>query len=284
MSRFSSSLPESSAENGSGPLAGRVALVTGASRARGIGAALVRRLLSDGASVLATGWTGHDEEMLWGADARGGAGLAAQLDPGDGRFHYREADLSDPTVPDALAAETVARFGGIDLLIANHARSSHLGFGDVTVEELDLCWQVNARASVLLAQSFSRHRRDRPTGGRFVHFTSGQHIGPMAGEIAYAVSKGAIHQMTASLADALADEGITVNCINPGPTDSGWAGPRQHAVVAEMFPSGRWGTTDDVANLVAWLCGDQAEWITGQVLNSEGGFRRWARPVRDEDA
>jgi len=273
-------MSHSASEHHSAPLAGRVAVVTGVSRARGLGATLARRLLDDGASVYASGFSAHDDEMPWGRDEGGSSAVASTLDPGDGRFVFREADLSDPEVPGQLCADAVATFGGLDIVVANAARSSLQGFREVTTEELDLCWKINARASVLLARGLSEHRVDRPSEGRLVLFTSGQHIGPMPDEIAYAVSKGAIHQMTASLADALADEGITVNCINPGPTDTGWAGPNAERVIAAMFPAGRWGRTEDVANLVAFLVGAQGGWMTGQVLNSEGGFRRWARPER----
>jgi len=86
-----------------------------------------------------------------------------------------------------------------------------------------------------------------------------------APELPCAISKGAIHQMTASLADHLAGRGITVNAVNPGPVD---------ARVAGMFPTGRWGQPDDVARVVAWLVSDEAGWINGQVIDSEGGFRR----------
>jgi 3-oxoacyl-[acyl-carrier protein] reductase len=77
---------------------------------------------------------------------------------------------------------------------------------------------------------------------------------------------------TATLADELADSGITVNCVNPGPTDTGW-GLADIDPTARM-PAGRWGEPDDAARLVAWLCSDDARWITGQVIDSEGGFRR----------
>lgn len=83
--------------------------------------------------------------------------------------------------------------------------------------------------------------------------------------------------MTASLADAMIDQGITVNCVNPGPTDTGYSTGRGHEFISKMFPADRWGSTRAVANLVAWLISDDAAWITGQIHNSEGGFRRWAR-------
>ncbi|WP_264159686.1 SDR family oxidoreductase [Actinomadura montaniterrae] len=107
-------------------------------------------------------------------------------------------------------------------------------------------------------------------------FTSGQHLGPMGREIPYAVSKGAIHQMTLTLADVLADRGITVNAVNPGPTDTGWADDALTEKVVGALPFGRWGRPGDVARLVRWLVSDEGRWITGQVINSEGGFRRWS--------
>jgi 3-oxoacyl-[acyl-carrier protein] reductase len=97
----------------------------------------------------------------------------------------------------------------------------------------------------------------------------------MADELPYAVSKGAVHQMTRSLADALADRGITVNAINPGPVDTGWASAELHERVREAFPAGRWGGPADIASVAAWLVSPASAWITGQVIDAEGGFRRW---------
>jgi 3-oxoacyl-[acyl-carrier protein] reductase len=249
-------------------LAGRVALVTGVSRRAGIGAVLVQRLAADGARVLASGWAPHDAQMPWGAD-RDALAFDAEADG----VAYEAVDLEDPAAPRRLVEGAVARFGRLDVVVANHARSSAQSIDDVTAEELDRCFAVNARASLLLAQSLCAARAPGP-GGRVILFTSGQHRGPMPGELAYAVSKGAIHQMTASLADALSDRGITVNCVNPGPVDTGWATGAPHAAIAQRFPSGRWGTPEDVAKLVAWLASDEAGWITGTVIDSEGGFRR----------
>jgi 3-oxoacyl-[acyl-carrier protein] reductase len=256
------------------PLGGRVALVTGVSRRAGIGASIVRRLLADGAAVLATGWEAHDAGMEWGADEGGTEALEAGLGAPPGALLCEPADLGDPVAPDLLVRRAVDRFGAIDILVANHARSASQDLEHVTVEELDRCWAVNARASALLVRALAAQHDDTRPGGRAVLFTSGQHLGPMASELPYAISKGAIHQMTASLADHLASRGITVNCVNPGPVDTGWAVGSLHARIAGGFPGGQWGQPDDVARLVAWLVSDEARWITGQVINSEGGFRR----------
>jgi 3-oxoacyl-[acyl-carrier protein] reductase len=259
------------------PLEGRVALVTGVSRRIGIGTAIAQRLLFDGASVFVSGFEPHDQEMPWATDAGGARQELARHEAAPARLHHHEdADFEDPKTADRLVAATIERFGGIDIVVANHARSSLQTFEAMTADELDRCWAINARGSLLLAKSLYDRRPVSP-GGRLVLFTSGQHIAPMPGEIAYAVSKGAIHQMTATLSDAMIDHGITVNCINPGPTDTGYAEGGIRTVVEQMFPARRWGTPEDVSNLVAWLVSDESAWITGQVHVSEGGWRRWAR-------
>ena len=198
----------------------------------------------------------------------------AALQAHHGVLEHVELDLGEATAPAALVEAALATFGGVDVLVASHAHSSLGGLEQVTAAELDRAWAVNARASVLLVQAFARLHDDARGAGRVVLFTSGQHLGPMAGELAYAISKGAIHQMTRSLADALADRAITVNAINPGPNDTGWAQPEVIEAVRERFPGGRWGAPGDIAPIVAWLVSEEAGWLTGQVLDAEGGFRR----------
>ena len=157
-----------------------------------------------------------------------------------------------------------------------HARSSTEPLATVTASELDRCWAANVRSIVLLAQRFAARHDPARAGGRMLWFTSGQHIAPMGGEIAYAVTKGALHQMTRSIADVLIDRGIVANCINPGPVDTGWATGATHDAVARMFPSGRWTTPAEIADVVGLLVRDEAARIQGQVIDAEAGFRRWA--------
>ena len=253
------------------PLEGRVALVTGVSRPAGIGATVARRLHDMGATVLATGFTPHDAEMAWGVQPLG-----------DLPFEVYQHNLEDPATPGALVDQVIDQHGRLDVVVGVHARSSHGGLADVSADELDRCWAANVRSIVLLAQRFaavhSPAPRNQRSMGRMLWFTSGQHLEPMDGEIAYAVSKGALHQMTASIDHALSTQRIVANCINPGPVDTGWAGSDRgnlHGQVADKFPDGKWGTPDDVANLVEFLVSDEGAWIRGQVLNSEGGFRRF---------
>ena len=105
--------------------------------------------------------------------------------------------------------------------------------------------------------------------------TSGQAMGPMRGEIAYAASKAAIAGITLTLSDELAARNIRVNTVNPGPVDTGYMTEEGRRHVLEQFPGGRMATPDDPARLVVWLLSDEAQWVTGQVINTEGGFSRW---------
>jgi 3-oxoacyl-[acyl-carrier protein] reductase len=272
--------PDPSRPTAGRPLAGRVALVTGVSRRVGIGLAVARRLAALGAGLFVTSWTAHDREQPWGADPGGIEAVLAELGsdggptPAAGRVEHLEADFQDPEAPDRVMAAAVEAFGHVDVLVCNHARSGAGGLGELTAAELDATFAVNTRAVLLLVQGFAA-QHDGRTGGRVVLFSSGQHLGPMPGELAYAASKGALVEVTASLADALADRGITVNTINPGPTDTDYVDQATRERVARRFPAGRWGAPDDAARLVAWLCTDDAAWVTGQVINSEGGFRRF---------
>ena len=250
-------------------LIGRTAIVTGVSRRAGIGFAIARRLIDGGASVLVHSYAPHDDRHPWGRDPGGAEAVLAEL----GHPHHVELDLADEDAPARLIDEARDRLGHVDILVANHARSGHGGLGTLTAGELDAFWAVNVRATLLLVQAFAGQHDGRP-GGRVVMMTSGQHRGPMPTEIGYAVTKGAVQQATATLADAVADRGITVNTVNPGPTDTGWPTQEVHAEVLALMPFRRWGEPDDAARLIAWLCSDEGGWITGQVIDSEGGFRR----------
>ncbi|MFD7436822.1 SDR family oxidoreductase [Streptomyces sp. NPDC059861] len=264
------------------PLRGRTALVTGASRRGGIGHAVARRLVAHGASVYLHHHVPHDAALPWGADRIEDvvdSVRAVAVEP-DARVVAGPGDLADPTAPAELVATAAAALGGrLDILVANHARSGSDGPLDaIDAGMLDAHWAVDTRSVVLLVQAYARLREQLPArtpGGRVLMMTSGQDItGGMPDEIAYALQKGALASVTRSLATTLAEQAVTVNTVNPGPVDTGYLTGDAYAAVAARFPAGRWGMPDDPARLIAWLATDEADWVTGQVINSEGGFRR----------
>jgi 3-oxoacyl-[acyl-carrier protein] reductase len=263
------------------PLRGRTALVTGAGRRGGIGCAVARRLAAYGASVYLHHHVPHDAAMPWGADNPEAVAESVREvlgDPG-ARVVRGPGDLSDPAEPARLVDAAVGELGRLDILVANHALSGSDGtLDEIDAAMLDAHWAVNTRSVLLLVQAYARARARLPSGtggGRVVMMTSGQDLGGgMPGEIAYALQKGALASITRSLSTALAEHGITVNTVNPGPVDTGYATGEAHAAVAARFPAGRWGVPDDPARLIAWLATDEAGWVTGEVVNSEGGFRR----------
>jgi 3-oxoacyl-[acyl-carrier protein] reductase len=261
------------------PLRGRAALVTGVSRRAGIGYAVARRLAALGASLFLHHYVPHDRDQPWGEDPGGiqavVAGVRDALAAVDASVHHVELDLALPEAPARLIEAAADAFGHLDILVCNHARGGDGPLGTLDAALLDAIWAVNTRSTILLTQAFAARHDGRP-GGRVIFMTSGQDLGPMTGEVAYAASKGALASITKTLADQLADQHITLNAVNPGPVDTGYAPPEAHEVVRRHFPQQRWGVPDDPARLIAWLVTDEAAWITGQVINSEGGFRRWA--------
>ncbi len=259
-------------ENGS-DLTGRVALVTGASRLRGIGAAICRALAARGADVAFSHWRPYDAAFPWSGTPSEPDDLAQELIRLGVQTAAIECDLSDPGAEVRLLDETEARLGPISILVNNAAYSTNDGYERLDAATIDAHYAVNMRATMLLAAEFAR-RFAAVDGGRIINLTSGQGLGPMPDELAYGATKGAIEAFTRSLAAAVAAKGITVNAVNPGPTDSGWISPELRDVLLPRFPMGRLGTPTDAARLVAWLASPDAGWVTGQVIHSEGGFNR----------
>jgi 3-oxoacyl-[acyl-carrier protein] reductase len=143
------------------------------------------------------------------------------------RLAHAEADLADPSAPERLVSDAIERLGTLDVLVLNHARSQRGTVAGLDASTLDLTWAINVRATLLLVRAFAAQYRPHPHGGRIVLFTSGQHRSPPPTEIPYAVTKGAPHQITATLA------------VNPGPMDTGWASPEQDSFVARHTARGR---------------------------------------------
>ena len=257
-------------------LAERVALVTGASRRDGIGAATCRALAADGADVVFTSWNAYDQAFPWEADEAGPAALLAELHGLGVRSAAVEIDLAAPQAARRLLDLATQRIGLPVILVNNAAHSTNGGYETLDAAALDAHYEVNVRTTALLCVEFARRhtKAGRRTGGRIINLSSGQGRGPMPEELAYATSKGAIEVFTVSLAAGVARLGITVNAVNPGPTDTGWMTEEIKQALLSRFPFGRLGQPADAARLITFLAGDAGAWITGQILHSEGGFER----------
>jgi 3-oxoacyl-[acyl-carrier protein] reductase len=265
-------------------LAGRTFVVTGVSRRKGIGYAVASRLAGMGASLFLHHYAPHDAEQPWGADSTDDvvASLRGRLQDGADLAHA-SIDLARHDGGELLIGAARTALGHLDGLVCNHARSGGDGrLDEISWEDLDAHWQVNTRSTILATQHFA-DQHDGREGGRVIWMTSGQVAGPMTGEIAYAASKAALAGLTASVADHLVDRRILLNTVNPGPVNTGYldddTADRPLETLQDVlahFPSGRFGEPDDPARLIAWLLSDEGRWMVGQVLSTEGGFRRWS--------
>lgn len=252
-------------------LRGKVALVTGVSRRIGIGAAIAHELATGGADIFTTYFRPYDAGMPWGDDPTDAEGIIDELGTLGVRAAGMELDLADSGAAPRLFERAETALGPVDILVNNAAHSTPDGITALDATGLDRHYAVNLRALALLCAEFVRRRRDRP-GGRIINVTSGQGTTPMPGELAYAATKGAVDAFTVSLSAALAARGITVNAVDPGPTDTGWMAPSVRQALAAHAPAGRVGAPEDVARVIRFLAADEAAWVTGQIIRSRGGL------------
>jgi len=253
-------------------LKNRTALITGVSRKNGIGFGIAKRLAYMGADLFLHSYQPYDMQFSLLDEADTLENIKMELLKYKVRVEQMEADFMDSHAPDRIMKEAVQKFAHIDILILNHTYDSLKNFEELTSEEIDRHMIINVRASLLLIREFS-DQHDGRTGGRIVLLTSGQHLGPMP-HLAYVASKGALHQLTQSISAQMIEKGITVNTVNPGATKTYAPGEELDKAVIKRMPFSRWGQPDDAARVIAWLVSDDAVWITGQIINSEGGFRR----------
>ncbi len=246
-----------------------VALVTGASRQRGIAAALARGLAQSGWDVATTYWRPYDATMPWGSHPEDPAQIAVELGVVGAATVAIEANLTDTSTPARIFDGVEAALGPVSALVLAHCQSVDSGILDTTIASFDLHVSVNARASWLLIQEFGHRFRGEPGRGRLISITSDHVVGNMP----YGASKGALDRITLAAAQEFSHLGITANVINPGATDTGWMSAEMMARIAHQTPLGRVGQPEDCAHLVSFLCSPEGGWINGQLLYSNGGSR-----------
>ena len=233
----------------------KAALVTGANT--GIGLAIAQRLLADG-YVLGYATAGDDN----------GPYDELRKQYGDDHVVWVHGDLADADVPARLVTETMAAIGRIDVLVNNAGVVTAKPFLDLTVDDFDLTLAVDVRAAFLLAQAAAKQMGD---GGSIVNITSVHEHIPRPGLAAYCAAKAALGMLSRSLALELADLGIRVNSVAPGVIATARNEKDAHQLNSEV-PLGRPGKPEEVAALVAWLCSDEAAYVTGQSYIIDGGL------------
>ncbi len=251
----------------------RIAIVTGASRIKGIGKAICVELAKKGCDVFFTYWKKYDHQMPWGIANNEPELIAQEVKQFGVRCEKLELDLTEENAIEVLFNRVAEQLGKPSILINNATYSTETTIENITAKELDKHYQLNIRATTLLTIEFIKRFKFKE-GGRIVSLTSGQSLGKMPNEIAYAITKSAIENLTYTLSSEIAAKGITINAVNPGPNDTGWMDSTLKGNLVKSFPMGRIGQPTDMANLIGYLISKEAEWITGQIIHSEGGFKR----------
>lgn len=244
----------------------QVTLITGASNPRDIGSAICRRFASDGINIF---FTHLKSEAGWPET------FTKEILQQGVQCANMEVDLSDANAAYEVLDEVSRRLGFPSILVNNAAHSTNDGYMDLDAKTLDAHYAVNMRSTFLLSVEFARRYKNTDLkSGRIINLTSGRELGPMPGELAYSATKAAISAFSKALSLELAPMGITVNAVNPGPTDSTWMTDEIREYLLPKFKMGRIGLPEDVARLISFLASDDARWITGQIIHSEGGFLR----------
>jgi 3-oxoacyl-[acyl-carrier protein] reductase len=243
-------------------LEGKTALVTGASR--GIGKAIALRLAKEGANI-AINFAGNvaaAEEVKAAIEADGGKAILVQ------------ADVSDSAAVDAMVKTVVDTFGGIDILVNNAGITRDGLLMRMKEEDWDAVLNTNLKSIFLCTKAVSKLMMKKRSG-RIVNMSSVVGVNGNAGQANYSAAKAGAIGFTKSMAKELAGRGITVNAIAPGFIQTDMTAVLPEAVkesMAKSIPLGRLGAPEDIAGAVLFLVSDCASYITGQVINVDGGM------------
>ncbi len=250
-------------------LRGKTALVTGVGRRSGIGYAICKALSQEGAVIFFTYWRAYDVEGKLQGGEEDPAAFASEFEKyGAEAVFAMEADLSKSETPALLMEEAIHSCKDIDILVNNACVSTHQSFFDVDAQLLDAHYAVNVRAAALLCKEFAQHFT-KQTGGRIVNLTSGQSLGVMNDELPYAITKASLEMLTLQLELELRTLGITINAVDPGPTDTGWITKEIRALIENDPKGGKIRTPDEAAALVLSFIHGEREAVTGTILHAD---------------
>jgi glucose 1-dehydrogenase len=254
-------------ENSSGPprLDGRLALVTGASS--GIGRATALRLAREGASIVVNyhGSSDQADEVVTEILNIGAKAIAVQ------------ADVSKAEDVDAMFKQTVSEFKGLDILVNNAGIEHEYKFIDLPLDKWQRVIDVNLTGAFLCAQRAARLMLESKKGGSIINITSVHQVIPWAGYADYCVTKAGLEMLTKTVALELADQKIRTNSIAPGAIKTPinketWSDPEGLKDLLRKIPVTRVGEPEEIASLVAFLCSDDASYITGATIYIDGGM------------
>ena len=262
-------------------LKNKVALITGTNNLWGIGAATAFAFVREGAKVVlvykkvdrpfdATRTDRHGIDRYYGANAGDASAVEAKLKEMNADYLIIESDISNEDAVKDIYAQSLARFGRVDILVNNAATDDENGFDTIekiTQKVIDDTFAVNVRGSIMMSREFISNRGDF---GRIINISTDA-AQVFAGQITYGASKATLEALTRSIALEVSQYGITVNCIAPGPTQTGWIDGDFEKVVVPLIPMGRLIAPEDIAETVLFLSSEQARMITGQIIKVSGG-------------
>ncbi|MBR0374631.1 MAG: SDR family oxidoreductase [Mogibacterium sp.] len=259
----------------------KVALITGANNPQGIGATTALAFAREGAKVALvykqvfrpfdpekTDRNGVDR--YYAANAGSADVVESKLEEMGADYLILESDISDEAAVRDIYSAVLERFGRVDILVNNAATDDENGLDTIekiTQQVIDDTFAVNVRGSLLMTRELINHRGDY---GRIINIsTDAAQI--FAGQITYGASKATMEALTRSVALEVGQYGITVNCVAPGPTQTGWIDEALEEAVLPLIPIGKLIQPEDIANTILFLASEQARMLTGQVIKVSGG-------------